>query len=469
MKDWNGRRVVILGAARQGLALARYLSRHGARVTLNDRRSQDELDAARAALADIQGRTAYPVKWVCGGHPPEVLEGAELVCLSGGVPTTLPLVVEAQARRIPLSNDSQIFLELAPCRVIGITGSAGKTTTTTLVGRMAQAAVTADQTKLRRVWVGGNIGSPLISVVDEMSPQDLVVMELSSFQLEIMTKSPQIAAVLNITPNHLDRHGSMQAYTAAKARIIQHQTPDDIAVLGRDDRGAWSLAEKVQGRLMTFGLEQPRANQIPGTFMRQGELYFEQGGETAWLMSRTMIGLRGEHNLLNVLAACAISLAADLPLEAIRQGVRGFSGVAHRLEFVRTWGGADWYNDSIATAPERTIAAIRSFDEPLVLLVGGRDKDLPWDELAALAGERVRRLIVFGEAAEKIIQAMEAGQTGRLPPITRCAGLKQAVQVAAQVVLPGDVVLLSPGGTSFDEFRDFEERGECFKQLVMQL
>jgi UDP-N-acetylmuramoylalanine--D-glutamate ligase len=173
--------------------------------------------------------------------------------------------------------------------------------------------------------------------------------------------------------------------------------------------------------------------------------------------------------LLNVLAACAISLAAHLPLQALREGVSGFGGVPHRLEFVRSWGGADWYNDSIATAPERTIAAIRSFEEPLVLLVGGRDKDLPWEELAELARKRVRHLIIFGEAAGKIIHAMEAGGVPKRPDMIRCAGLKEAVQAASQIMRPGDVVLLSPGGTSFDEFRDFEERGECFKQLVMQL
>ncbi len=471
MIDWDGRRVVILGAARQGLALARYLALHGAQVLLNDLRPLEELQAAQASLADLQGRTAYPLEWVCGGHPLEVLEGADLLCISGGVPLTLPVVKEARAHGIPLSNDSQIFLELAPCRVIGITGSAGKTTTTTLVGRMVQAAAEADRARgvSWRAWVGGNIGSPLISVVDEISPGDLAVMELSSFQLEIMTRSPQIAAVLNITPNHLDRHGSMQAYTAAKARILQHQTSEGIAVLGREDPGAWGLADLVRGRLATFGLQAPEKRATPGTFVREGELFFENEGEVTWLMSRSAIGLRGEHNLLNVLAACAISLSANLLPEALREGVSGFGGVPHRLEFVRTWGGADWYNDSIATAPERTIAAMRSFDEPLVLLVGGRDKDLPWEEFAALARERVRHLIVFGEAAGKIIQAMETGQgLGRLQ-MTRCGGLRQAVQVAAQVVRPGEVVLLSPGGTSFDEFRDFEERGECFKQLVMQL
>jgi len=473
LRAWEGQRVVILGAARQGTALARYLSRHGAQVVLNDRRSQEELAAAREALADQNTKHGASIEWVCGGHPLELLDGADLLCVSGGVPLTLPIVTEAVARGIPLSNDSQIFLEVAPCPVIGITGSAGKTTTTSLVGAMAEAALRQDAEKLdfQRVWVGGNIGSPLISVVDEMQPADLAVMELSSFQLELMTKSPQIAAVLNVTPNHLDRHGTMQAYTAAKARILHFQETEDWAILNRDDTHAWRLTTAVKGKLASFGQEEPAF--VPGTFVRSGEVIYKDQHQVVRLFPQDVIQLRGEHNLLNVLAACAIAITAGIPPDAIRLAVEQFSGVPHRLEFIREWGGAAWYNDSIATAPERTMAAVQSFDEPLILLVGGRDKDLPWEAFAALAHQRVERLIVFGEAAAKILPAVEAqrapGATRKQMVIRRCANLKEAVAVAAQLVKPGAVVLLSPGGTSFDEFRDFEERGQCFRQLVMQL
>jgi len=480
LSKWSGKRVVIVGAARQGIALARYLAQHGAQVILNDRRPLVELGAAREALLDLEGQVVFPIRWVGGGHPLEILDEIDLLCPSGGVPLNMPLVAEALRRGIQLSNDSQIFLDAVPCPVIGITGSAGKTTTTTLVGRMALAA--EGQGRIGRVWVGGNIGTPLIASLEEMGAGDLAVMELSSFQLEIMDRSPQVAAVLNITPNHLDRHRSMSAYMAAKARILDYQSSTDIAVLGRDDPGAWSLAKRVKGRLISFGLSIPESDQVagaggdqpvPATYEQAGELYFESAGSRTWLMSRSTIGLRGEHNLLNVLAASAIALAAGLPVEAIRRGVQGFSGVAHRLEYVRTWNGAGWYNDSIATAPERTIAAIRSFDEPLVLLVGGRDKDLPWEELAALAHRRVDHVIVFGEATEKIIRALEVTRPGAgtadRPTITRCSGLRQAIDAASQIARPGVVVLLSPGGTSFDEFIDFEERGECFRQLVMEL
>ncbi|MGW8251489.1 MAG: UDP-N-acetylmuramoyl-L-alanine--D-glutamate ligase, partial [Anaerolineales bacterium] len=460
-----------------GTALARYLVQRGAQVVINDRRTASELQDVQDALSDQEERFPGSLKWVFGGHPLELLHGIDVLCVSGGVPLTLPLVLEAQRRGIPLSNDSQIFMENVPCKVIGITGSAGKTTTTSLVGRIAEKDATAQvgSSSYRRAWVGGNIGSPLISVLDQMSADDLVVMELSSFQLELMSVSPQVAVLLNITPNHLDRHGSMEAYTAAKSRIIAFQSRSDTAVLGRDDPGAWELADRVTGRLVSFGISEARLDRQAGdAFLWNGDLYFRTAQETIWLMSQSTIRLRGAHNLLNYLAACAIGMSTGLGLEAIRSGAAEFSGVAHRLEFVRSWGGADWYNDSIATAPERTIAAVRSFDEPLVLLLGGRDKDLPWDALADLVLERIEHLIAFGEAAEKILQtvARSASRKGvEIQPgwLSHCKGLRQAVEVASRVVRPGNVVLLSPGGTSFDEFSDFEERGECFRQLVMQL
>jgi UDP-N-acetylmuramoylalanine--D-glutamate ligase len=456
--DWTGRRVVIIGAARQGTALARYLARHGARVTITDQKAEGSLQDVVAQLADL------PIRWQLGGSPLELLDDCDLLCPSGGVPLELPIIVAAQRRGLPLSNDSQIFLEAAPCRVIGITGSAGKTTTTTLVGRMAQSKI---ENRKSKIHVGGNIGSPLIAVLDEMTPADLAVMELSSFQLELMTRSPQVAAITNITPNHLDRHGTMDAYTAAKARILHFQQKADFAVLNRQDPISWSLVGQVHGSLLSFGLQRPPAGQT-GTFVAGGLLAFQDETGIRPLFPRSLIQLRGEHNLLNVLAACAIGIAAGLPVEALRAGVEGFGGVAHRLEFVRTWGGASWYNDSIATTPERVMAEIRSFDEPLVLLIGGRDKHLPWDDFAALARQRVDHIVLFGEMGGLVQQALQKAGLGRCT-LDVCANLRDAVETAAALVAPGDVVLLSPGGTSFDEFRDFEARGDAFRQLVHAL
>ncbi|HPC06221.1 MAG TPA: UDP-N-acetylmuramoyl-L-alanine--D-glutamate ligase, partial [Anaerolineaceae bacterium] len=364
-QNWNGKKILVLGAARQGLALARYLSSHGANIVLNDYKSPDLF------LVDLQPLQDLGVEMVFGSHPVELLNGIDLLCLSAGIPLSLPIVQQAVYKGIPLSNDSQIFMEAVPCRTIGITGSAGKTTTTTLVGRMAEVGHPA------KVWVGGNIGLPLITFVDQMQPEDLVVMELSSFQLDQMTISPDIAAVLNITPNHLDRHGTMQAYIEAKSQILLHQSASNVAVLNRDDPGAWSLAGSVVGSLVTFGFNRPQG-EYHGTSFDQGWVWLSTGINEEQLMPREMIMLKGDHNVSNVLAACAIAHAAGITAEAMVNGVAGFSGVPHRLELVRILHGVAWYNDSIATAPERTMAALRSFQEPVVLLLGGRDKNLPW-------------------------------------------------------------------------------------------
>lgn len=482
VEEWRGKRVLVIGAARQGLAAARYFARIGSLVVINDRLPPERLREAQASMA------GEPVSWVLGDHPLSLLDSADLICVSGGVPLTIPLLREAKLRGIPLTNDADIFLRESPCRVIGITGSAGKTTTTTLVARMAAASleqkkssnrIEMDQQdesrsleKTSRVWVGGNIGTPLISALPEMEPGDLAVMEISSFQLELATSSPQIAAILNVTPNHLDRHGTMEAYLAAKARILSYQTGEDAAVLNREDAGAWSLVDAVRGDLLTFGFGKLQAEQTGTYFDPETETIIvadAQRGSVLPVFGIKDISLRGRHNLSNVLAACAIALAAGITPEAMAEGVMGFNGIPHRLEFVRRWRGSDWYNDSIATAPERAMAAIQSFDEPLVLLAGGRDKNLPWDSFAALVHRRVKHLILFGEAAEKIAQAMIDSPVKSEVSLTHCANLAEAVQAAARRASAGDVVLLSPGGTSFDEFRDFEDRGEAYKKWVMEL
>jgi UDP-N-acetylmuramoylalanine--D-glutamate ligase len=459
MRDWTGKRVLIMGAARQGQALTRFLCSRGAFVILNDYQIEEKLSSAKAALQDLD------IEWVTGGHPLSVLDGIDLVCLSGGVPLTNPIAVEAILRGIGISNDTQIFMEEVPCKVIGITGSAGKTTTTTLVGRIAKEATIAPN----RVWVGGNIGNPLIANVDQMTKNDIVVMEISSFQLEQMTISPDIAAVLNITPNHLDRHGTMEAYTEAKSRILTFQKKGDYAILNRDDEGSRKLTSLCKSNVITFGLKQGDFI-AASTFVQAHQVCYSAAGIITPLLDVTDIQLRGEHNLMNVLAACAISCAAGFSAEAIQKGLADFSGVPHRLQFVREHNGARWYNDSIATAPERTMAALRSFSEPIILLAGGRDKDLPWEDFAALAHERVIHLILFGEAANKIYDAVSTiHNQSSIRTIDKCLTMQDALLKAKSYAKPGYVILLSPGGTSFDEFIDFEHRGEAFIQWVQQL
>ena len=453
---WKGKHVIILGGARQGQAAARWLARHGANVTLNDRHSAEEMAAAKAALA------GYPINWVLGGHPVDILGQADILCLSGGIPLENPLVVAAMKAGIPLTNDTQIFMEEAPCRTIGITGSAGKTTTTALVGEMAMIVLG------EKAVTGGNIGDPLLNHVDEMGLDHLAILEISSFQLEQMTISPNVAAVLNVTPNHLDRHGTMEAYIAAKRRILEFQGDNDTAVLNRQDSGSWNLREAVQGKLNSFGTDPLPAEQ-DGTYLAGEQLTLRQNGSDKSLIRRDQIQLRGDHNLMNVLAAFAIGAAAGFSPDAMGSAVKEFQGAPHRLEFVREHKGVQWYNDSIATAPERTIADINSFSEPLVLLLGGRDKNLPWDKLANLVRQRVEHVVLFGEAAGIIAAAIEQA-TGALPlTLDTCNSLEQAVQVATKLAEPGSVVLLSPGGTSFDEFDDFEDRGKAYRKWVSEL
>jgi UDP-N-acetylmuramoylalanine--D-glutamate ligase len=470
--DWKGKHVLILGGARQGQAAARWLSRHGARVTVNDRRTPEQMAEAVNALKEAS------VSWVLGSHPIDLLTGAEVLCISGGVPLDNPLVVEAQKRGIPLTNDTQIFLENASCLTVGITGSAGKTTTTTLVGAMAErdrqerrqtSSQTAAPAVHPQVYVGGNIGDPLLNHVDEMGAQDLAILEISSFQLEQMSSSPHVAAILNITPNHLDRHGTMQAYTQAKMRILQFQSGTDTAVLNRDDPGSWGARTAVQGRLISFGFSPLQEGQ-EGTYLADGILHLRQRQVDLPLLRREQVHLRGDHNVLNVLAAFAIANVCGLSLDRMLAAAEDFNGVGHRLELVRELNGVRWYNDSIATAPERTMAAIRSFQEPIVLLLGGRDKDLPWEELVSLVCQRVDHVVLFGEAATKIADVFASARADHRPQtLERCVGLEEAVQSAARLARSGDIVLFSPGGTSFDQFRDFEERGEAFRQWVAHL
>jgi UDP-N-acetylmuramoylalanine--D-glutamate ligase len=480
MKNYTNTHVLILGAARQGIALARWLSRHGSNVTLSDSRTLDELASARASLADTN------VKWAAGGHPLELLNNIDMLCLSGGVPLTLPIVQEAVKRGIPLSNDTQIFMEVAPCKTIGITGSAGKTTTTTLVGEMAKR--TKDEGKRMKdeennnssvihpssfithpsVFVGGNIGDPLINYVDDMTSDDLAILEISSFQLEQMTISPNIAAILNITPNHLDRHGTMDAYTNAKARILEFQSDKDTAILGHDDKGAWDLRNKVKGKLLTFSLNDLDEG-FSGAYLHDGLLNLRDGNAYLPLILREKIKLPGNHNVANVLAAFTIGHAAGFKLDDMLEAVEDFRGVPHRLELVRELHGVRWYNGSIATAPERSMADINAVNEPIVLMLGGRDKDLPWDGIAKLIHKRVDHVVLFGEAAELIQNAISAVGGERSVDLRRAKNLKEAIAIAAEVATAGDVVLFSPGGTSYDEFKDFAERGETFRKWVLEL
>ena len=385
----------------------------------------------------------------------ELLDETDILAISGGVPLEAPLVQAAQAKGIPITNDSLEFTKRTPTAVIGITGSAGKTTTTALTGVMSQVAG-------RRTWVGGNIGQPLIADLHKMEPDDVVVQELSSFQLEIWDRSPHIATVLNITPNHLDRHKTMKAYTNAKANILRYQAADDVSILCADDPGSLALSAIVRGKLRLFSLK----NEVTeGAMVKNGRILIRNGAEKT-ICPIEDVQLRGRHNLLNVLAAITLADSAGIPTEAIAHAIRTFTGVEHRLELVRTRRGVQWFNDSIATAPERALAALNAFSEPIILLAGGRDKAMEWDAWAETVAQRVKSVILFGDLADMLAAKLADHQH---PDFKQVNTVAEAVDLAAGTAVSGDIVLLSPGGTSFDAFNDFAERGKLFRQLVNEL
>lgn len=447
MDALTGKHLLILGLARQGKALARFAAGVGAEVTVSDLRSAETLQPDLAELSDL------PIHYVLGEHPMTLLEKTDILAISGGVPADAPLVRAARQQGIPVTNDEQEFLRRTPADVIGITGSAGKTTTTALTGVMAQVAG-------RRTWVGGNIGQPLIADLHKMAADDVVVQELSSFQLEIWEQSPPIAAVLNITPNHLDRHKTMKAYTRAKANILRFQAETDVAVLCLDDAGSLALRPLVNGRLRLFSLETPVAD---GAFVYEDTIWLRNGREQR-VCPVSVVQLRGRHNLLNVCAAVTLADTAGIPVGAIAEAIRTFRGVEHRLEPVRTLNGVRYINDSIATAPERALAALAAFDEPIILLAGGRDKDMQWDGWARIVAQRVKQVILFGELAPVLAQ-----QLAGFKPKHRVETMAEAVKLARDTAVAGDVVLLSPGGTSYDAFKDFAQRGDQFRELVSNL
>ncbi len=462
----SGKKVVVFGFGRQGRALATWLPTVGAETIVTDSRTALELKLRRKN---------YPgVKFHLGGHPEEAVLGAHYICVSGGVPLDLPALELARTRNITFTNDAQLFMERCPAPIIGITGSAGKTTTTKLVGNILEKGG-------YKVWVGGNIGNPLIGDLDTISKDDIVVMELSSFQLDLMTVSPQVAAIINITPNHLDRHGTMENYINAKANIIKYQTPSDVAVLGTDDKIVSQLEPLVAGELSSFS----RYDMVPDGAFMMGSRILVAGSASYDMMphvvvERSDIPLRGDHNVMNVLAACAITgamgLATNRPgimAEDMAEAIKEFEPVEHRLEIVREKDGITYVNDSIATAPERLAAALQSYDEPLVLLIGGADKDLPWEAVLVMAMQKSKHIIVFGEAGEKQVstKVMDIFDKLRIfdDQLSQVENLEQAVERAHEVAEDGDVVLLSPGGTSYDAYTDFAERGEHFRELVTKL
>lgn len=446
----HGQRAVVIGLGREGRDLARFLHASGATVTMSDSRPAEALQTEMGGLAELPG-----LRFSVGGHAESDLDTADVVYSSPGVPPEIPFLRAARQRGIPISSATELFFALSPAPILGITGSSGKSTTTAMTGSVLRADG-------RDVLVGGNIGVPVLGRLEKITAGSWVVMELSSFQLEFMQRSPAIATVTNITPNHLDRHVTMDAYREAKAQILAHQSADDWAILNRDDDESRKLHPR--GRRLEFSQRRP----VHGAFQRGDVLMLDLGNGAIEVCRRESVHLRGEHNIANALAVIATASAAGVGPEAVRAGIEAFRALPHRLEPVGTVHGATYYNDSIATAPERSIAAMHAFAEPIVLLAGGRDKYLPMAAWAELMRARCRHVVMFGEAAP-LIEA--AARSAGVPAValTRVTSLDEAVAAAAAVAREGDAVLLSPGCTSYDAFFDFEARGERFRELVAQM
>lgn len=451
--QFQGRNVMVVGIGISNMPLIRYLLQKGARVTASDRRSLEELGDRAEELRRLG------VRIVAGDGYLAPLVDHQIIFLTPGIPKHLPEVVEARERGAFIGGEAGLVLALTQAQTIGITGSAGKTTTTTLVGETLKAAE-------MQVHVGGNIGQPLIERVEEIPAEATVVLELSSFQLQLSHTSPHIAIVTNITPNHLDVHASMAEYIDAKKQIFRQQSSVDYLILNHADETVRAFADETQSHVVFFSRQGDPGSEN-AAFLRDGQLIWRFRGQeypTAQLDEIKLIGL---HNQENMLAAMAASYLAGASMQAIRQVLTTFTGVEHRIEPVRELNGAKWYNDSKATSPAEAVAALTTLSAPIVLIAGGSDKGIPFDPMAPLVAEKVKSLILTGPTGTKIAEAAQrAGYEG---PIHYAADMAEAVRAAQQASASGDTVVLSPACASFDAYKSFEERGRHFKTLVHAL
>jgi UDP-N-acetylmuramoylalanine--D-glutamate ligase len=454
--ELSGKRVLVVGLARTGIATALFCAARGAQVTASEERSAEQVAEAAAKLH------AAGVALELGGHRRETFLNQDLIVPSPGVPADAPYLNAARAAGIPVWSEIELAWRFLRGRLIAITGSNGKTTTTALTGHILEAAGIP-------TLVGGNIGIPLISRVETSSEATVTVAEVSSFQLEtIHAFRPDVGVLLNLTPDHLDRHPSFAAYAAAKARMFENQTERDAAVLNADDP---HVTEQMPVRPRVYWFSRTR-RVAAGTCLRASatlsdngeEIVFREDGRETVLLHCSEIGLRGAHNVENVLAAAAAAYLAGASPAAIAAGVRSFAGVEHRLEFVAELGGVSFYNDSKATNVDATLKALDAFSGSLLVILGGKDKGGDFTLLAPALKRRARLVLLIGSAAEKI-----AAQLQGVVPVEQAGTLDRAVHLAYANAQPGDTVLLAPACASFDQFENFEHRGRVFKQLVRQL
>jgi UDP-N-acetylmuramoylalanine--D-glutamate ligase len=451
MMDLKNKRVLVVGLGKSGLSAAMFLRAQGARVTVSDSRS------AVALAKEIPALLEAGIMVESGGHGLLTFRRQDLIVVSPGVPMDTPEVKQVVAFGLTVIGELELASRYLQGEVVAITGSNGKTTTTTLVGKILSDAGVPTQ-------VGGNIGLPVIDLVAKSTPETVNVLEVSSFQLETIEEfHPRIAVILNITPDHLDRHGSFEKYVAAKERIFERQGAGDALVLNGDDRVTQMCAARAKSEVFWFsGTKAVRR----GAFVRDGVIVWveKEGGVTEPIMPVSEVHLKGPHNIENVLAAVCAARLAKVSAESIRASVATFTAVEHRLELVRKLNGVEFYNDSKATNVDATMKAVASFNKGIHLILGGKDKDSDYGTMAELLKERVKAVYTIGSAAEKIERQLHG-----VVKMVAAGTMQTAVTEAAKAAAAGDVVLLSPACSSFDQFENYEHRGRVFRQLVDEL
>ncbi len=449
--DLKGKRVLVVGLGKSGVASALFLKGQGAQVTVSDTKSGDELRNEIPVLLD------HGITVESGGHGDRTFRGQDLIVVSPGVPVDAAPLVQARALGEAVIGEVELAAQFLHGPIVAITGSNGKTTTTTLVGEIMTAAGFP-------ALVGGNIGTPAISLAERAQAETVIVLEISSFQLEtIRTFRPKVAVVLNVTPDHLDRHRTFEVYVDAKARIFENQQASDFAVLNADDPTCVAMAARTRAQVFWFSRQKEVER---GAWVRDGNIVFRDAPgdkETARqreIMQVSEIPLKGAHNLENVLAAVCAGMLMGCAADKIRQAVCDFKAVEHRLEFVATIRGVDYYNDSKATNVDATIKALESFPANIHLILGGKDKGSDYSLLNDLLRQRVKRVYTIGAAATKIESQIKG------PEVVHAETLENAIRKANSVAQPGDVVLLAPACASFDQFKNYEQRGQMFKEIV---
>lgn len=448
--DLNGKHVLVVGLGKSGVASALFLKAHGARVTVSDTKSGDELRNEIPVLLD------HGITVETGGHGERTFRGQDLIVVSPGVPVDAPPLVQARGLGEKVIGEIELAAQFLPGPIVAITGSNGKTTTTTLVGEILAGGGLP-------ILVGGNIGTPAISLAERAKPETVAVLEVSSFQLEtIRTFRPKVAVVLNVTPDHLDRHHTFEIYAEAKARIFENQQGSDFAVLNADDPTCVTMASRTHAQVFWFS-RQKEVEQ--GAWVREGNIVFREAKGQREILQVSEIPLKGAHNLENVLAAVCASMLMGCAPDRIRDAVRNFRAVEHRLEFVATISSVDYYNDSKATNVDATIKALESFPANIHLILGGKDKGSDYTVLNELLRKRVKRVYTIGAAAAKIESQIVSSKDGG-PEVVHSQTLENAIRNAHATAKPGDIVLLAPACASFDQFKSYEHRGKVFKEIV---